>query len=104
MLVVCARSNHWCSATLVHYLLSRPAADCGDAPNGSAGVGEDTQAPPDGSTHWSSRKVGRLLKIHHNLVGKAWRRAGLQPHRFERYMESDDHDFESKAADFARRQ
>jgi transposase len=29
------------------------------------------QAPPDGSTHWSTRKLGRLLKIHHNLVGKA---------------------------------
>jgi hypothetical protein len=39
------------------------------------------------------------LKIHHNLVGKAWRRAGLQPHRFERYMQSDDPDFETKAAD-----
>jgi hypothetical protein len=29
------------------------------------------QASPDGSTHWSTRKLGRLLKIHHNLVAKA---------------------------------
>jgi transposase len=57
------------------------------------------EAPPDGSTHWSTRKLGRLLKIHHNLVAKAWRRARLQPHRFERYMQSDDPEFESKAAD-----
>src|ERR671913_941191 len=57
------------------------------------------QAPPDGRTHWSTRTLGRLLKIHHNLVGKAWRRAGLQPHRFERYMQSDDPEFETKAAD-----
>src|SRR5947208_2182903 len=57
------------------------------------------QAPPDGSTHWSTRKLGRVLKIHHNLVAKAWQRAGLQPHRFERYMQSDDPDFERKAAD-----
>ena len=57
------------------------------------------QAPPDGSTHWSTRKLGRVLKIHHNLVAKAWQRAGLQPHRFERYMQSDDPDFEAKAAD-----
>lgn len=57
------------------------------------------QAPPDGSTHWSTRKLGRVLGIHHNLVAKAWRRAGLQPHRFERYMRSDDPDFETKAAD-----
>ncbi len=57
------------------------------------------QAPPDGSTHWSTRKLGRLLQISHNLVAKAWQRAGLQPHRFERYMQSDDPDFETKAAD-----
>ena len=57
------------------------------------------QAPPDGSTTWSTRKLGRLLKIHHNLVAKAWQRAGLQPHRFERDMQSDDPDFETKAAD-----
>src|SRR5918994_317810 len=57
------------------------------------------QAPPDGSTHWSTRKLGRLLKIHHNLVAKAWQRAGLQPHRIERYMASNDPDFETKAAD-----
>ena len=57
------------------------------------------QAPPDGSTHWSTRKLGRVLKIHHNLVAKAWQRAGLRPHRFERYMQSDDPDFETKAAD-----
>src|SRR5216110_929843 len=57
------------------------------------------QAPPDGSTHWSTRKLGRVLHIHHNLVRKAWQRAGLQPHRFERYMQSDDPDFEPKAAD-----
>src|SRR6201988_3262184 len=57
------------------------------------------QPPPDGSTHWSTRKLGRVLKIHHNLVAKAWQRAGLQPHRFERYMQSDDPDFETKAAD-----
>jgi transposase len=55
--------------------------------------------PPDGSTHWSTRKLGRVLKIHHNLVAKTWKRAGLQPHRFERYMQSDDPDFETTAAD-----
>src|ERR1044072_6065670 len=61
------------------------------------------QPPPGGSTHWSTRKLGRVLKIHHNLVAKAWQRAGLQPHRFERYMQSDDPDFETKAAGVVRR-
>lgn len=57
------------------------------------------QAPPDGSTHWSTRTLGRLLQINHNHVAHAWRRAGLQPHRFERYMALDDPEFETKAAD-----
>lgn len=57
------------------------------------------QTPPDGSTHWSTRKLARVLDIHHNHVQTTWRRAGLKPHRFERYMLSDDPDFETKAAD-----
>jgi len=57
------------------------------------------QAPPDGSTHWSTRKLGQLLGISHMLVARIWRRAGYQPHRFERYMLSDDPHFEEKAAD-----
>jgi transposase len=32
-------------------------------------------------------------------VARTWARAGLQPHRFERYMASDDPGFEAKAAD-----
>src|SRR5262245_13024333 len=57
------------------------------------------QRPPDGSTHWSTRRLARVLNIHHNHVQTVWTRAGLQPHRFERYMRSDDPDFEPKAAD-----
>jgi transposase len=57
------------------------------------------QRPPDGSTHWSTRKLAKVLGISHVLVARVWRRAGLQPHRFERYMLSDDPDFEQKAAD-----
>src|SRR6187200_1699347 len=57
------------------------------------------QRPPDGSTHWSTRKLAKALGISHVLVVRVWRRAGLQPHRFERYMLSDDPDFEQKAAD-----
>jgi transposase len=40
-----------------------------------------------------------VLGISHTLVARIWRRAGLQPHRFERYMLSDDPQFEQKAAD-----
>src|SRR3954471_17345398 len=57
------------------------------------------QRPPDGSTHWTTRKLGKLLGISHMLVARVWRRAGYQPPRFERYMLSDDPQFEEKAAD-----
>jgi transposase len=40
------------------------------------------QRPPDGSTHWSTRKLARALQIHHNHVQTTWTRAGIQPHRF----------------------
>ena len=57
------------------------------------------QKPPDGSTHWTTRKLAKVLGISHMLVARVWRRAGYQPHRFGRYMLSDDPDFEQKAAD-----
>jgi transposase len=61
---------------------------------------EWTRRPaPDGSTRWSSRKLAQHLGISHMMVARVWRRAGLKPHRIERYMASDDPDFELKAAD-----
>lgn len=57
------------------------------------------QAPPDGSTHWSTRKLAKVIGVSHGLIAQVWRRAGLQPHRLEHYMLSDDPDFEQKAAD-----
>jgi len=57
------------------------------------------QQPPDGSTHWTTRKLAKVLGISHMLVARVWHRAGYQPHRFERYMLSDDPQFEEKAAD-----
>src|SRR6202161_215639 len=54
---------------------------------------------PDGSTHWSSRKLAQQLGVSHMMVARVWQRAGLKPHRIERYMASDDPDFEVKAAD-----
>jgi transposase len=59
-----------------------------------------TRKPPsDGSTHWSSRKLARHLGVNQMMVIRVWKRAGLKPHRIERYMLSDDPDFESKATD-----
>jgi hypothetical protein len=48
------------------------------------------RAPPDGSTHWSSRKLAEHLGVHHMMVARVWQRARLQPQRIERYMMSND--------------
>jgi transposase len=55
--------------------------------------------PKDGSTHWSVRKLARELNLSKDTVHRIWRAAGVKPHRLDRYMASDDPDFETKAAD-----
>jgi len=57
------------------------------------------QAPPDGSTHWSTRKLARHLGVSYSRVARVWARAGIQPHRLRRYLASTDPEFEEKAAD-----
>ena len=57
------------------------------------------RAPPDGSTHWSTRRLAKVLGVSHMMVARVWARHGLKPHRLERYMTSDDPEFERKAAD-----
>jgi transposase len=57
------------------------------------------KAPPDGSTHWSTRKLAKALGVSHMMVARVWAKHAIKPHRLERYMASDDPDFEAKAAD-----
>ena len=55
--------------------------------------------PTDSSTHWSTRKLAEQLGISHMMVARVWRKHALRPQRLDRYMASDDPDFEEKAAD-----
>ena len=55
------------------------------------------QSPPDGSTHWSLRKMAALMKVNKNLIARIWKEADLKPHRLDRYIASDDPQFEEKA-------
>jgi transposase len=57
------------------------------------------RGPQDGSTHWSTRRLAKMLGISHMMIARVWARHGLKPHRLERYMASDDPEFERKAAD-----
>jgi transposase len=57
------------------------------------------QSPPDGSTHWSCRKLAQALSLGKSTVQRVWAQAQLKPHRLDRYMASNDPEFEAKAAD-----
>src|SRR6202046_96846 len=57
------------------------------------------QKPSDGSTHWSCRKLAKVLGLSKSTVQRVWAQARLKPHRLDRYMASDDPRFEEKAAD-----
>jgi transposase len=82
------------------YARHRGSAPAEDAAKIEARVLARTQkAPGDGSTHWSTRKLGEALGISHMMVARIWAKHGLRPHRLERYMASNDPQFEAKAAD-----
>jgi transposase len=56
--------------------------------------------PAEGSTHWSSRKLAAELgDISHMTVSRIWAKHGIQPHRVQGYLASNDPDFEVKAAE-----
>src|SRR6476619_158241 len=55
--------------------------------------------PSDGSTHWSTRKLGTALGVSHMMVSRVWAKHALKPHRIDGYLASTDPEFEAKAAD-----
>jgi transposase len=57
------------------------------------------RSPPDGTTQWSTRRLGTQLKVSHMMVARVWGKHGLKPQRLDRYMATNDPDFEQKAAD-----
>jgi len=58
------------------------------------------RTPPDGSTHWSSRKLAAELgDVLFSAMQRIWRKHGVRPHRLDTHMVSNDPDFETKAAD-----
>ena len=53
----------------------------------------------DGSTQWSTRKLGAAMGVSHMMVSRVWAKHALKPHRVEGYLASNDPEFEAKAAD-----
>lgn len=57
------------------------------------------KAPPKPLTHWTTRRLAKKLGYSHATIARVWKRAGLKPHRLERYTSSPDPEFERKAAE-----
>src|SRR5450756_1941664 len=47
-------------------------------------------APPDGGTHWSTRRMAAASGLSQSTVSRVWRAFGLQPHRVEHGKLSKD--------------
>ena len=61
-----------------------------------------TLAPPPkkyGVSHWSSRLLGRHLRVSNGTVAKAWRDYGVQPWRVETFKFSTDPQLVGKVTD-----
>ncbi len=52
-----------------------------------------TQEKPRNATHWSTRTLAAVLKIHHVLVHRVWKAHGLLPHRVRAFKLSKDKNF-----------
>jgi transposase len=58
-----------------------------------------TQEPaPAPYTHWSAKRMARVMGVSTSTVQRVWKKAGLKPHRIEYYKASPDPAFEEKAA------
>src|SRR3954453_21905582 len=57
------------------------------------------EAPPDESTHWTSRSLARHLKVGKDTVARVWRDHDLKPWKVETFKVSTDPHFEAKLVD-----
>lgn len=57
------------------------------------------ERPPDGTTHWSAKRLGERVGMSETTVWRIWRSAGLKPHRTETFKFSADPALEAKVRD-----
>src|SRR5437870_6613353 len=57
------------------------------------------EKPGDGSTHWTTRSLGRRLGIGKDAVARIWSDHNLKPWKTETFKLSTDPDFEEKLID-----
>ena len=54
---------------------------------------------PPGSTHWSTRTMGKAIGMSSTTVGRIWSEHGLKPHLVTTFKVSNDKNFEAKLTD-----
>ncbi len=57
------------------------------------------EPPPDGTTHWSARRMAARTGISITTIQRIWAEAGLKPHRTETFKWSTDPDLVTKVRD-----
>ena len=57
------------------------------------------EPPPDGTTHWSARRIAARVGMSITTVQRIWAEAGLKPHRIETFKFSTDPQLEAKIRD-----
>jgi len=58
-----------------------------------------TQRKPKAATHWSARRLAKVVGLSSATVHRIWQKYGLQPHRTETFKFSRDPQFDAKLAD-----
>jgi transposase len=54
------------------------------------------EPPPDGTTHWSARRIAARVGMSITTVQRIWAEASLKPHRIETFKFSTDPELEAK--------
>jgi transposase len=58
-----------------------------------------TLTPPEGATHWSTRRLAVAVGVSPNTILRIWREGRLKPHRSETFKYSSDPELVAKVTD-----
>jgi transposase/transcriptional regulator with XRE-family HTH domain len=58
-----------------------------------------TLTRPEGTTHWSTRRLAKRVGVSASTVARVWQEGRLKPHRTERFKFSRDPELMAKATD-----
>src|ERR1035437_9736882 len=58
-----------------------------------------TLTPPEGATHWSTRRLAKAVGVSPNTILRIWRGGRLKPHRTETFKFSRDPELMAKVTD-----